>query len=122
MYRKNKLRVIEYSLLSIPSHGMSKPYTVMLEVAEQQIQMEIDIGASLSLISESTCKKLWPKRRLLPTTAKLKTYSGETLPILGALNVQVSHNRQKVFLSLVVVTGSGSSLLGRDWLEKLKLD
>ena len=84
----------EYSLFSIPSHGTSKPYTVTLEVAGQQLQMEIDTGASLSLISESTCRKLWPKKRLLPTIAKLKTYSGETLPILGTLNVQVSHNKQ----------------------------
>ena len=60
---------------------MSKPYTVMLIVAGQQLQMEIDTGASLSLISESICIKLWPKKRLLPTIAKLKTYSGQTLPI-----------------------------------------
>ena len=58
----------------------------------------------------------------MPTIAKLKTYSGETLPILGTLNVQVSHNKQKAGLALVVVTGSGPSLLGRDWLKKLKLD
>ena len=112
----------EYSLFSIPSNGTSKPYTVTLEVAGQQLQMEIDTGASLSLISESTCRKLWPKKRLLPTIAKLKTYSDETLPILGTLNVQVSHNKQKACLALVVVTGSGPSLLGRDWLKKLKMD
>ena len=80
--------------------------------------MEIDTGASLSLISESTCRKLWPKKRLLSTIAKLKTYSGEALPVLGTLNIQVSQNKQ-VCLSLVVVTGSGPSLLSRDWLEKL---
>ena len=73
-----------------------------------------------SLISESTCKKLWPENRLLPTIAKLKTYFGEILPILGTLNVQVYH--KKVCLSLVVVTGCAPSLLGHDWLEKLKLD
>ena len=77
--------------------------------------MERDTGASFSLISESTCRKLWPKKRLLPTIAKLKTYSGETLPILGMFTC--SHNKQ-VCLSLVVVTGSCPSLLGHDCLEK----
>ena len=38
----------EYSLFSIPSHGTSKPYTVTLEEAGQQLQMEIDTGASFS--------------------------------------------------------------------------
>ena len=42
----------------IPSHGTFKPCTVMLEVAGKLLQMEIDTGASLSLISESTCKQL----------------------------------------------------------------
>ena len=39
MYRKNKMRVIEYSLFSISSRGTSKPYTVILEVAGQQLQI-----------------------------------------------------------------------------------
>ena len=56
--------------------------------------MEIDTGVSLSLIPESICKKLRPEKRVLQTIAKLKTYSGETLPILGSLNVQISHNKQ----------------------------
>ena len=41
--------------------------------------MEIDTGASLSLVSEVTYKKLWPGKRLLPTPVKLTTYSGEKL-------------------------------------------
>ena len=41
------------------------------------------------------------------------------MPILGTLNVQVSHNKQVCF-SLVIVTGSGPSLLNHDWLKKVK--
>ena len=46
------MRVIESIAYSIPSHDMSKPYTVMLEVAGQLSPMEIDIGAFLSLFLE----------------------------------------------------------------------
>ena len=50
--------------------------------------MEIDTGASLSIISEQTKEKLWPSKRLLPTTAKLRTYSGEELPVIDTMKVK----------------------------------
>ena len=89
----------EYSLFSIPYHGMSKPYTVMLIVAGQQLQMEIDTGASLSLISESICKNYGLRRDYYQQLQSLK-------PILvkrcqfGYLNVQVSHNSRFAYHKL----------------------
>ena len=108
----------EHSLYSLPEPKGSPSYQVTLEMSGQPISMEIDTGASLSLISESTYKSRWPTKRLLPTMAKLRTYSGETLPVLGTMQVQVCHNHQLVDLSLVVVRGDGPSLLGRDWLSQ----
>ena len=34
----------------------------------------------------------------------------------------VEYDDQKMRLSLLVVTGNGPSLLGRDWLKQLKLN
>jgi hypothetical protein len=47
--------------------------------------MELDTGAPVSLISEVTFKKLWPRLRLLPqpTITVLKTYTGKKIPLLG---------------------------------------
>ena len=84
--------------------------------------MEIDTGASLSLVSEVTYKKLWPGKRLLPTPVKLTTYSGEKLPVVGQMQAQVHHDNQSAQLSFVVVKGDGPSLLGRDWLSSLNLN
>ena len=41
---------------------------------------------------------------------------------MGRVTVKVQHRGQEELLSLVVVAGEGPSLLGRDWLSKLKLD
>lgn len=82
----------EYTLFNVPSSKKSKPYVITLEVERQQLKMEIDTGASLSLVSEDTREKLWPNKRLLPTTAKLRTYSGQELSIKGTLKVKVRHN------------------------------
>ena len=59
---------------------------------------------------------------MLPTQARLHTYTGELLPVLGSITVPVHHNYQQKILPLLVVKGGGPSLLGRDWLQHLHLD
>ena len=56
------------------------------------------------------------------TTAVLCTYSGEPLRVLGCITVSVFHRDQQVDLPLLIVKGNGPTLLGRNYLEKLKLD
>ena len=41
---------------------------------------------------------------------------------MGVATVTVSHNNQSKVLELLVATGTGPSLIGRDWLHELKLD
>ena len=88
----------EYTLFRLHSSSTEhhKPYNATVEVEGQQLSMEIDTGASLSLISEETRKRLWPNKRLLPTTVKLHTYSGETLSVRGSLIVRVRQGGQEV--------------------------
>ena len=52
----------------------------------------------------------------------LKTYSGESLPLLGEIRVVVKYQTQEMQLPLVVAQGKQTVLLGRNWLEKLNLD
>ena len=42
--------------------------------------------------------------------------------MLGAITVNVQYHEQSATLPLVVVRGSGPTLLGRDWLQKITLD
>ena len=89
------------------------------------MQMEIDTGASVSLISKATFDKLWVRSGvpdLRPSDVLLKTYTGEPLQVCGAVDVEVTYNEQTVVLPLVVVESRGPALLGRDWLQHLKLD
>ena len=59
---------------------------------------------------------------LQPSTANLRTYSGEKLKVQGMIEVKVKYEDQVTRLPLLVVEGSGPSLLGRDWLLRIKLD
>ena len=86
--------------------------------------MKVDTGVSVSIISEYTYNKLWTHNMppLQETTLKLRTYTGETLQIHWVITVDVTYNDQTDTLPLLVVEGTGPSLMGRDWLTKIRLD
>ena len=66
------------------------PLKISLQVDEGEIPMEIDTGASMSIMSEDTYRKIWPTRKLEVSNVKLQTYSEESLPVVGAQDVQGS--------------------------------
>ena len=91
---------------------------------KSKLEMEVDTGAALSVISKSTYDQMWSDESappLKPAAAKLKTYTGEQIRVVGAITVEVEHNHQQKRLGLLVVAGKGPSLLGRDWLSKITL-
>ena len=61
-------------------------------------------------------------RKLQNVNINLKYYNAETIPLLGQTNVSVSYNGNVFNLPLLVVKGNKPSLLGRDWLNVIKLD
>ena len=87
------------------------------------MDMELDTGASVSLVSEEVFQQLREKGTILsPSQAKLCTYTGQAIDVMGTAEVKVEYNGQSATLPLFVTHGKGSSLLGRNWLEALKLD
>ena len=49
----------------------------------------------------------------------LRTYTSETVSVIGELEVEVKYESQTKHLSLLVVPGSGPSLIGRDWMSHI---
>ena len=89
------------------------------------LEMEVDTGASFSIVSEATFERLWVTGQapcLRPSTLALSTYTGEKLDVKGTAKVTVRYGSQHAELDLTVVAGAGPSLLGRDWLQVIKLD
>ena len=84
--------------------------------------MEIDNGAAVSLIYYAVYKETLQHLLFQPTSLKLKTYTGESVPTKGVINVTVQVNGQTGKLPLYVVKGNLTSLLGRLWLEELRMD
>ena len=96
--------------------------TMMLDQAE--VVMEVDTGASISVTSESTFRKTWKGSgpKLQSSNVHVKTYTGESLVVIGSIVVDVEYEGQRESLQLHIVAGAGPMLLGQDWLHKLKLN
>ena len=101
----------------------SHPYQVELQVNGCPLTMEVDTGAGVSIAPESVLSSLQPSVSLQPSNVVLKRYTGQCVPVKGVASVDVTYN-QKHFqnLNLLIVEGSGPSLLGRDWLCVIRLD
>ena len=103
--------------------GHSHPYKVKLNVSGQPLTMEVDTGAGVSIASESVLASLLPSVKLQKSSVVLRTYTGEQIPVKGSICVDVVYGQQHhKNLKLLVVQGSGPSLMGRDWLKVVKLD
>ena len=71
---------------------------VCMQLDGKEVSMELDTGASVSLMSGNLYHKLWPGRGLDSTTLRLQTYSCESLEVVGSTTVQVQYESQTVEL------------------------
>ena len=101
----------------------SEPTIVVpVQINRTKVSMELDTGASVSVMSESTWKEKFSSYRIELSKVQLKTYSGETLNVMGQLQVNVECNDQRSTLPIQIIEGNGAMLLGRNWLKAIKLN
>ena len=93
------------------------PIVIEVLVNGQNIQMELDTGAAVSLISEATKRKYFSSEELSSASLVLKTYTAESISVLGCLMVNVSYECQDATLPLYVIAGNGPDIIGRNWME-----
>ena len=74
------------------------------------------------MLNEETCNKLGDKLELKSLKAALSTYTGEKIPVLGEVLIPVKYENQQHNLPAMVVKSPGPNLLGRDWLQVIKLN
>ncbi|XP_059413408.1 uncharacterized protein K02A2.6-like [Carassius carassius] len=86
------------------------------------IDMEVDTGAAVSLISSELYRAKLSHIRLRHTSIVLKTYTGEVISPEGVIKVRVKLNKQSARLPLYVVKGDTAPLFGREWLRRIRLN
>ena len=112
-----------YSLYTIDSRYERKEDRIIesFTIQDQVIDLELDTGASMSVINENTYNQLKNSSVLKKTQMILRTYSGEKIIPIGMIDVSVIYQNREHKLPLVVVPG-GPNLLGRNWLREIRLN
>lgn len=98
-----------------------EPIIVDISLNTVPVRMELDTGASVSVISHSTYLAIKRQGRdapLQPSQVKLKSYTGQVIPVLGSASLQARYGTQQVAVVVQVVEGDRPNLLGRNWLKK----
>ena len=97
---------------------------ITVKADQADLVMEVDTGASVSLMSKTTYKQTWKGHlpHLNKSNIKLRTYSGEFLKVLGSITVDVAYENQNKQLPIIVIEGEGPTLLGKNWLTKIRLN
>ena len=81
--------------------------------------MELDTGATVSIMGKQVFDTLFPELQIHPSSMALKTYTGEPMEVLSEATVSVTYQQQRAQeLPLVIVRGTGPTLLGRNWLHQ----
>ena len=114
IHQKMKKTSIPYIIYQ---QGQQPPYRVSLNLNGVDHFMELDTGASKTVISEEMFKDLCksePHLKLQPSVTKLRTYIDELIPILGIVKLRVTYNEKQFDFKAEVVKGKSPCLLGRD--------
>ncbi|GFS08539.1 hypothetical protein ElyMa_004758800 [Elysia marginata] len=105
------------------SSSTHAPISVPVDINGQTVQFQLDTGAALTVITDKDFQTIADGKILMSQCGKqLQTYTGETVPVLGECVVDVRYRNQAAQLPLVVVEGEGPPLLGRNWLQQIKLN
>ena len=109
----------EYTMFHICS-GRHIPYKVIIKANGKPLSMEIDTGASVSVVGKVPSAResqSWSSTQLQSVCRHIQ----EAIPVLGVAHVPVEHNGEHLTLPLIMTSGNGSPLIGHDWLSTLRL-
>lgn len=98
-----------------------RPYYAKLLVNNVKCKFEIDTGSRISVISKIFYDKYFNHMILHKKHLMLKSYTGDTIDTLGYIDTEVRCGPHSAQLKLYVVKNGGPPLMGRTWINKLKL-
>lgn len=101
---------------------INDPAVVTIQIENQIIQMEVDTGACVSVMSKGEFNSKFKNCKLLDFTNSLITVSGQSLRAIGKAQLRVKFGTSpEKYLELIVLDSERSfnALLGRSWLDAL---
>ena len=114
--------VVEMFMFSDSDVRVQNGIFVPLRLEDKECTMQLDTGASKTVVPQSFFDKFCSHIPLQKTNTIMTTYTRESVVPEGKAEVKVTYEGKHYTLPLIVVKQGSCALLGRDWLEKIKLD
>lgn len=97
----------------------SSALTTLVNINGKEVRMEIDTGASGTVIHIDHLKELFPELKLGDSSRNFKLLTGESVDVVGSAYVSVTHNKRKFDVEITVVNATTGvlPLFGQDWLD-----
>ena len=113
-----------FSIYQLLTSNVTPPIMVFITIAGHKLPIEIDTGASISLLNWETFQKINCESNisLLQTKSKLKTYSGEIVSPKGKSDIEFTYEGNKIRTTFLITGKRSPNVLGRDILGKLRLN
>uniref|UniRef100_A0A1B0D4U9 CCHC-type domain-containing protein n=1 Tax=Phlebotomus papatasi TaxID=29031 RepID=A0A1B0D4U9_PHLPP len=92
---------------------------VSVKIEGVPLEMEVDSGASNTVISEKDWRNLKISKEYRECNVKLQTWLKKGVTVKGKLKVKVELADRKVKLPLIITKEGGKPLLGRNWFQAL---
>lgn len=110
-----------YDMWHIGGSSTVPPLLVTVEFFGKPMSMELDTGASVSVMSADKFHGACPNVSPEPSNVFLRGFSGELEQVKGKANVHVKYKGHEEVLPLFITTGPSPTLLGRNWFRALGL-
>ncbi|CAH2085636.1 unnamed protein product [Euphydryas editha] len=111
-------------IYNFKNEGRTPSFVVHLLLEGMPVDMQLDTGASFSLINEHTWRIIQAQRQHLvlnPSSLSLRTWTNTPVILLGQAIIKVQFRDITQNLSIIIAKGRGPNLLGRDWLGPLQI-
>ena len=96
---------------------------VTLEVAGRDLELDVDTGASVTVLPHHVYSKYLKHVQLQKSKIAVQSYSGQPLRAVGEATVPVRYGDQYTMGRMLVARApSKPPVLGRNWLQSIKLD
>ena len=112
-----------YTMFTLTSSS-GDPIKLEVMINATPVEMELDTGAAVSVLSHATYQSLLQQSLIPPvqkSQVKLKTYTGDPIQVLGKTSITVSYADHSIDVWVPVVDGAGPNLLGRDWMGRFEV-
>lgn len=102
---------------SLAEDSVEAPMYITVNIEGSKVDMELDTGTRVSVMSLSKYKALVPNMKLENTKAVLNNYGNFKIAPLGIAKIKVKFRGLERVVDLYVMEHEGPTLIGRQWLR-----